>query len=101
ILNSDTVSDATNELLAPGVPLGAAIQGLNAPDTRALGAYIDNSANLSKFTQEIRVSSAGTNFLDWQVGGYFTHEIGRLNQHLNAVTLPDLTDFVGGSLEIP
>jgi iron complex outermembrane receptor protein len=81
VLNSDTVRDATNVLLDPpatvtyGEALGA-------------GVLLDNSADLKKFTQELRLSSAASDRLEWQVGGYFTREIGLLDQHLNGFTNP-------------
>ena len=43
---------------------------------------------LKKFTQEIRLSSPSSDRLEWQVGGYYTHENGALHQHLDGVTLP-------------
>jgi outer membrane receptor protein involved in Fe transport len=96
ILNSDTVSDATNLLLAPGVTLNDALGG--AP---GVAEYLDNSARLSKATQEVRVSSAPSTLIEWQVGGYFTHEIGHLLQHLNGLTIPGHMDPFGASIEVP
>jgi outer membrane receptor protein involved in Fe transport len=81
VLNSDTVRDATNVLLQPpltvtyGEALGA-------------GVLLDNAADLKKFTQELRLSSAASDRLEWQIGGYFTREIGLLDQHLNGFTNP-------------
>jgi iron complex outermembrane receptor protein len=71
ILNFDYVTDATALL-----PVGA-------------GVYEDNNAGLKKFTQEIRLASPSSNKLEWQVGGYYTHEDGALHQHVNGVALPD------------
>jgi iron complex outermembrane receptor protein len=36
--------------------------------------------NLKKFTQEVRLASAASDRLEWQVGGYYTHEKAYLNQ---------------------
>jgi len=36
--------------------------------------------NLKKVTQEVRLSSAESDRLEWQVGGYYTHEKAYLNQ---------------------
>jgi iron complex outermembrane receptor protein len=80
ILNFDYVSDATSILAAPGLTYGEALGGI--------GIYEDNNAGLKKFTQEIRLASPTSNQLEWQVGGYYTHEIGALIQHLNGVGLP-------------
>jgi iron complex outermembrane receptor protein len=88
ILNSDAITDDTNVQLVPGFTLGALLAGAGLPDT---GGYVDNLVDLNKFTQEIRISSPTTNFLEWQVGGYFTREVGNLYQHLNAMSLPSGT----------
>ncbi|HEY2465961.1 MAG TPA: TonB-dependent receptor plug domain-containing protein [Steroidobacteraceae bacterium] len=86
ILNSDAITDDTNGQLAPGLTLqdfAALVLGL--PNT---GGYLDNLVDLKKFTQEVRVSSPTTNFLEWQVGAYFTREQGHLYQHVNLMSLP-------------
>jgi iron complex outermembrane recepter protein len=85
ILNSDLISDSSNLQLVPGVTLQDLLASAVAP---GLGAYLDNLVDLKKFTQEVRISSPSTNFLEWQVGGYFTRETGHLFQHLNAVQVP-------------
>jgi iron complex outermembrane recepter protein len=73
ILNFDYVTDGT-------ALLGDALGGI--------GVYEDNSAGLKKFTQEIRLASPSSDKFEWQVGGYYTHEDGALNQHLYGVELP-------------
>jgi iron complex outermembrane recepter protein len=86
ILNSDAITDDTNGQLAPGLTLqdfNALVLGL--PNT---GGYLDNLVDLKKFTQEVRISSPTTNFVEWQVGAYFTHEQGHLFQHVNLMSLP-------------
>jgi iron complex outermembrane recepter protein len=94
ILNSDAISDYTSVLAAPGLTYGDALGGI--------GLYLDNRINMSKVTQELRVSSAPSDRFEWQVGGYFTHEIGHLLQHLNGVLLPDVSPIPGlGTLELP
>jgi iron complex outermembrane receptor protein len=99
ILDSDTVTDATSVvLIPPSTTLGDFLGAVIAP---GLGGYIDNSVDLSKFTQELRLTSPATDRLAWQVGGYFTHEIGHLLQHLNAVTIPGGGPSGLPSLEIP
>jgi iron complex outermembrane recepter protein len=85
ILNSDAITDETNVQLAPGFTYQDALTGAGLPNT---GAFLDNLVDLNKFTQEVRVSSPTTNFLEWQVGGYFTREVGNLYQHLNAMAVP-------------
>ena len=87
VLNSDLFSDDTNVQIAPGVTFQTALGGL--------GATLDNLVDLKKFTQEVRVSSAANNFIEWQVGGYFTREQGHLFQHLAAIDVPAGTPIVG------
>ena len=99
ILDSDYVTDATSTVfIPPATTLGDFLGAVIAP---GLGGYIDNSADLSKFTQELRLTSSASDRLEWQVGGYFTHEIGELVEHLNAVTLPGAGPSGLPSLEIP
>ena len=78
MVHTDTDNDAT--------PLYGGLSGElfgGAP-----GAVLDDNVGLKKFTQEIRLTSAASDLLEWQVGGYYTREIGELNEHLNAVALP-------------
>jgi iron complex outermembrane receptor protein len=91
VLNSDTVRDATNVLLAPPNPL-------TYGDALGSGVGLDNSADLKKFTQEVRLSSAVSDRLEWQAGGYFTRETGLLDQHLNGFTNPGGASL--GNLEL-
>ena len=46
--------------------------------------------NLSKFTQELRLSGQ-THFADWLIGGFYTHESGLIEQDLTAVQPGTLT----------
>jgi len=98
ILNSDTFSDASNQLLAPGLTVSDLLQGAIGPN---LGAYLDDLVDMNKFTQEIRLSSRPSDRLEWQVGGYYTRETGALIEHLNAMNIPGGTPFSLPSLEIP
>ena len=52
------------------------------------GAPLLGTTDLNKFTQEVRVASASTDRLEWQVGGYYTHESATFVQHLDAVAVP-------------
>jgi iron complex outermembrane recepter protein len=85
ILNSDSITDDTNGALAPGFTYEDLLTGAKLPN---VGATLDNVVDLKKFTQEVRVSSPATNFIEWQVGAYFTREQGHLYQHLNPIALP-------------
>ena len=78
-LNSDTVTD--------GTPLyGGA--GDYVFSTSGSGAPLYGNVQLNKFTQEVRLASTATDKLEWQVGGYYTHESGHLVQNLVSVALP-------------
>jgi iron complex outermembrane recepter protein len=95
ILNSDAITDDTNGALAQGFTYEDLLTGAGLPN---VGATLDNLVDLKKFTQEVRVSSPTTNFIEWQVGAYFTREQGHLYQHLNPISLPSgapLTSALG------
>jgi iron complex outermembrane recepter protein len=98
ILNSDTFSDASNQLLAPGLTVEDLLGLAIGPN---LGASLDDLVDMKKFTQEIRLSSPTSDRLEWQVGGYFTRETGALIEHLNAIDLPSGAPAGLPSLEIP
>lgn len=51
--------------------------------------------NLTKFTQELRLSSNGKGMLDWLVGGYYTNEKGAILQRLDAFDVGTLTPTAG------
>ncbi|HSZ09876.1 MAG TPA: TonB-dependent receptor [Steroidobacteraceae bacterium] len=91
VLNSDTVRDATNVLLQPPMPV-------TYGEALGSGILLDNAADLRKFTQELRLSSAPSDRLEWQVGGYFTRETGLLDQHLNGFANPGGASL--GNLEL-
>jgi outer membrane receptor protein involved in Fe transport len=98
ILNSDTFSDASNQLLAPGLTVQDLLGLAVGPN---LGASLDDVVDMKKFTQEIRLSSPTSDRLEWQVGGYFTRETGALIEHLNAIDTTSGADAGLPSLEIP
>jgi iron complex outermembrane recepter protein len=98
ILKTDYVLDYTNIQLAPGFTFGDLLAGVLGPN---IGASLDNVDNLKKFTQEVRLSSPASDFIEWQVGGYYTKESGHLDQHLYAVTLPSGAPAPIPALEVP
>jgi iron complex outermembrane recepter protein len=54
----------------------------------AAGAPLFGDTELKKFTQEIRLTSPNTDRLEWQIGGYYTHEDGTLAQNLYSAVIP-------------
>ncbi len=77
ILDTHLVTDATP--LYGG--LGGALFG-------GPGAPLFGDTELKKFTQEIRLTSPTTDRLEWQIGGYYTHESGNLIQNLYSSDIP-------------
>ncbi len=45
-------------------------------------AYFDQQTENRKWTQELRLASNGGDSVEWLVGGYYTHEKGRIFQNL-------------------
>ena len=62
------------------------------------------NTNLTKFTQEVRLSNQSRMF-DWLIGGFYTHEKGLIEQDLVALepgtTTPIDLPFLLGHLELP
>jgi iron complex outermembrane recepter protein len=77
ILDADTVTD--------GTPINGGLAGGLFGGT---GAPLDGDTRLEKFTQELRLTSPSSDRLEWQLGGFYTHEDGSLVQNLYAVTAP-------------
>lgn len=77
-LDTDSTTDGTPIY----GPFGGALFG-GSP-----GAPLIGTTNLNKITQEVRVASAAKEQLEWQVGGYYTHESASLVQSLDAVAVP-------------
>lgn len=82
-LDQHEVYDATYQL--PGV--ADAIYG--TPDSGPLGITFPAFAGQEKFTQEVRLQSATSDSFEWLLGGYYTHEKGRLFQRYLPFTLAD------------
>jgi iron complex outermembrane receptor protein len=52
--------------------------------------FIPQKTNLTKFTQEVRLSGQ-TPFADWLIGGFYTHEKGLIDQDITPVVPGTLT----------
>jgi outer membrane receptor protein involved in Fe transport len=72
-LFSNDVGDVSYQL--PGI--GDAVFG-TGPNTR--GLFFPTQITQKKFTQELRLASPDNDRLEWLVGGYYTHEKGRIFQ---------------------
>lgn len=77
--NQDLRADLT-------VALSAALAPFIGPNE----FFEPQQTNLSKFTQEVRLSGQ-TSFADWLVGGFYTHEDGLIQQDFTAVQPGTLT----------
>jgi len=89
-------SDVTT-VLGGTLPLLSLLFPTMFPPT-PLGALLDQNVNVDKFTQEIRLTSPSSERLEWQVGGFYTHETARIDQNIPAFNYPAGT-IVGPSLE--
>jgi iron complex outermembrane recepter protein len=95
-------SDATNVIIAPGVTLADAVEGVYGEPTVVFGNQLET---LHKINQELRLTSnpGATLFgnpLDWLMGGFFTHEITGFDQLYDARSADEvattLTPALGG-----
>ena len=87
-LRQKEVQDVSSILAVQlGLPLGTVIPG-SIPET----------VNQKRFTQEVRLSSATHGFLDWTLGGFYTHERNGIFQSLNE-NQPNGNPLPGGVLE--
>ena len=74
-------------LVTDGTPIYGGLAGLLTGGA-APGAPLYADTELKKFTQEIRLTSPTTDRLEWQIGGYYTHESGLIVQNLYSAEVP-------------
>ncbi|MEH6791826.1 TonB-dependent receptor [Parasphingorhabdus sp.] len=48
--------------------------------------YLNQTTRAKKFTQEVRLASSESSFIDWIIGGYYTKENGLIDQEFIPVT---------------
>ena len=48
--------------------------------------YLNQTTRAKKFTQEVRLASSESSFVDWIIGGYYTKEKGLIDQEFIPVT---------------
>jgi outer membrane receptor protein involved in Fe transport len=70
-------------ILGGVLPLLPLLDPTDFPST-PLGVLEDQQTNVDKFTQELRLTSSGSQPLEWQVGGFYTHETGLIKQVIPA-----------------
>ncbi len=75
--------------LTSATSYGQQLQSFRADYTANLSAalggpyvYFDQLTENRKWTQELRLASNGGDFIEWLVGGYYTHEKARILQNL-------------------
>jgi outer membrane receptor protein involved in Fe transport len=85
-------TDYTANLSAPlAGPLSDLLASLGAPRIPQNNAYFDQLTETRRWTQELRLASNGGEFLEWLVGGYYTHEKAQILQQLKLVEPGTLT----------
>ncbi len=98
-VNNKITADFTSQLAAPGLTYGTYFNLFVDPSlgvTPPTALPFRNAVDDSKFTQELRLSSAKSDTgLEWMVGGYYTHESGVINQHLQLSHVGSATPITG------
>ncbi|WP_411341632.1 TonB-dependent receptor [Sphingopyxis sp. J-6] len=88
LYNGTIEYDFGGATLTSATSYGEQLQSFRADYTAnlsaVLGAYVyfDQRTESRKWTQELRLASNGGDFIEWLVGGYYTHEKARIFQNL-------------------
>ncbi|PAL25566.1 TonB-dependent receptor [Sphingopyxis sp. GW247-27LB] len=89
LYNGTVTYDFGGATLTSATSYGEQLQSFRADYTANLSAalggpyvYFDQLTESRKWTQELRLASNGGDFLEWLVGGYYTHEKARIFQNL-------------------
>ncbi len=77
-----TLGDASN---SPVRPLANLVYAPAAPNT--VGIAFQNDVKTDKFTQEVRLATPTSSFIDFIIGGYYTKENSRITQRFRPFTL--------------
>ncbi len=78
VLDARQPIDFTSIYALEPITYGEYLSDILFGEPLALGLL--QTINLKKFTQEVRLASTGSGMLEWQVGGYYTHEKAALDQ---------------------
>lgn len=89
LYNATIEYDLGAAMLTSATSYGQQLQSFRADYTANLAAvlggvyaYFDQQTENRKWTQEVRLASNGGTFIEWLVGGYYTHEKARISQNL-------------------
>ncbi|NIJ37352.1 outer membrane receptor protein involved in Fe transport [Sphingopyxis panaciterrae] len=88
LYNGTIAYDFGPATLTSATSYGEQLQSFRADYTAnlspVLGTYVyfDQLTESRKLTQELRLASNGGDFLEWMIGGYYTHEKARIFQNL-------------------
>jgi iron complex outermembrane receptor protein len=95
-------SDESSLELAAGVPAAGTYGDLAASIVGApAGLAETDQVNIGKFTQELRLTSAESQTLEWQVGAFFTREASTIDETLPTFFIPSQALTSLPSLETP
>jgi iron complex outermembrane recepter protein len=94
--DQDIFTDATSQTLEPGVTFGDLAGSVTGVNT-GVGEISD--LDVKKFTEEVRVASASSQTLEWQVGAFYTRESSTLDQALPTFFIPSQANTGLESLE--
>jgi outer membrane receptor protein involved in Fe transport len=81
-LRTDYTANLSAALAGPYSDL---LQFFGLPRISLNNAYFDQATESRKWTQEVRLASNGGDFIEWLVGGYYTHEKALIAQQLKLV----------------
>jgi len=91
LYNATIDHDLGPATLTSATSYGEQLQSFRADYTANLSAalggpyvYFDQLTQSRKWTEELRLASNGGGFLEWMIGGYYTHEKARIFQNLKS-----------------
>ncbi|HWZ62554.1 MAG TPA: TonB-dependent receptor [Steroidobacteraceae bacterium] len=95
-------TDESSLELSAGAPAGGTYGDLAASIVGApAGLAETDQVNMGKFTQEVRLTSAESQTLEWQVGAFFTREASTIDETLPTFFIPSQALTPLPSLETP
>ncbi|HEY2275202.1 MAG TPA: TonB-dependent receptor [Steroidobacteraceae bacterium] len=99
---ANVFTDFSSLELASGVPAAGTYSALASGLAGApAGMGEPDLVNMGKFTQEVRLTSTGSQALEWQVGAFFTREASTIDETLPTFFIPSQVFTPLPSLETP